>query len=88
MQVIYEDPHQTTEVASSKTMNSTLDQLLGEMAAATKNVRNQKDAKQAGAKAWIRETLKQVSSSSSLGVDPLKFWTNMLNTVGEFYHLL
>uniref|UniRef100_A0A915DV62 Transposase n=1 Tax=Ditylenchus dipsaci TaxID=166011 RepID=A0A915DV62_9BILA len=40
----------------------------------------QKAMVQADAKSWIREKLKCVMNASSSGIDPLKWWINMLGT--------
>uniref|UniRef100_A0A915DQW7 BED-type domain-containing protein n=2 Tax=Ditylenchus dipsaci TaxID=166011 RepID=A0A915DQW7_9BILA len=42
--------------------------------------RNQNEIVQAGARSWIRESLDKVRDASSSGIDPLKWWANLMNT--------
>ena len=67
-------------------LHTTLDQLMGQVASESRKNRNQKEISQAGAKSWIRETLNRVMNVSS-GVDPLKWWANMMSTVNFAFFL-
>uniref|UniRef100_A0A915DBD9 HAT C-terminal dimerisation domain-containing protein n=1 Tax=Ditylenchus dipsaci TaxID=166011 RepID=A0A915DBD9_9BILA len=62
------------------TLDSTLGQVLVEMAAENRNARDQRRSQQPGVMSWIRQTLNKVNTASSVGVEPLKLWANMLKT--------
>uniref|UniRef100_A0A915ERN8 DNA methyltransferase 1-associated 1 domain-containing protein n=1 Tax=Ditylenchus dipsaci TaxID=166011 RepID=A0A915ERN8_9BILA len=79
--VRYDEPPKKTASNTSSVLNTTLNQLLGELAAENRTARNQNEIVQAGARSWIRESLDKVRDASSSGIDPLKWWANLMNTL-------
>uniref|UniRef100_A0A915DTD1 Uncharacterized protein n=1 Tax=Ditylenchus dipsaci TaxID=166011 RepID=A0A915DTD1_9BILA len=67
------------------TLDSTLDQVLVEMAAENRNSRDQRRSSRRNV--MIRQTLNQVNTGSSVGVDPLKLWANAKDGCEEYCNL-
>uniref|UniRef100_A0A915D893 SUN domain-containing protein n=1 Tax=Ditylenchus dipsaci TaxID=166011 RepID=A0A915D893_9BILA len=75
-----EDQFQEMEFLLRLKLDTTLDQLLGDLVTENRSSRNQKIINQTDAKSWIQDKLKCVVNASSSGIDPLKWWMNMLGT--------
>uniref|UniRef100_A0A915DWV9 HAT C-terminal dimerisation domain-containing protein n=2 Tax=Ditylenchus dipsaci TaxID=166011 RepID=A0A915DWV9_9BILA len=76
----FEEPITELPENPNTLLNATLDQILGELAAENRNTRNQRDVIVSSAKSRIRELLNRVLNASAIGVDPLKWWCNLIDS--------
>uniref|UniRef100_A0A915E9V1 HAT C-terminal dimerisation domain-containing protein n=1 Tax=Ditylenchus dipsaci TaxID=166011 RepID=A0A915E9V1_9BILA len=76
----FEEPITELPENPNTSLNATLDQILGELAAENRNTRNQRDVIVSSAKSRIRELLNRVLNASAIGVDPLKWWCNLIDS--------
>uniref|UniRef100_A0A915D0D7 Uncharacterized protein n=1 Tax=Ditylenchus dipsaci TaxID=166011 RepID=A0A915D0D7_9BILA len=75
----FEEPITEVPENPNTLLNATLDQILVELAAVNRITRNHRDVIVSSAKSRIRESLNRVINASAIGVDPLKWWCNLID---------